>query len=210
MYADDALIPISALQHYVVCPRQCALIHLEQDWVENTLTAEGRAAHERVDRGGAEQRGAVRQSYGVPLRNVTLGLVGRADMVEFHRSDTAQDRPFPVEHKRGKPKRGDEDRVQLCAQALCLEEMLNVAVPAGALFYGQKRRRLDVAFDAPLRSRVASVVEHVRTMVANNITPPPPPNAPCKNCSLLDICQPDIHGRSVRRWVANHLADPAQ
>ena len=139
MYAESELIPISALQHFVVCPRQCALIHLESVWIENERTAEG---HERVDRGGTEARGPVRRVYGVPLRSLRLGLAGKADVVEFHASQGGgPEQPFPIEHKRGRPKIGDEDRVQLCAQALCLEEMLGVLVPNGALFYGRTRRR---------------------------------------------------------------------
>jgi CRISPR-associated exonuclease Cas4 len=145
MYAESDLIPLSALQHFVVCSRQCALIHLEAVWIENERTAEGRVEHERVDRGGAETRAGVRRAYGVSVRSLRLGLVGRADVVEFHAMpEGGPERPFPIEHKRGRPKRGDEDRVQLCAQALCLEEILGVSVPAGALFYGQSRRRADV------------------------------------------------------------------
>src|SRR5438876_1939248 len=151
MFAESDLIPISALQHFVVCPRQCALIHLESVWIENERTAEGRVEHERVDRGGAETRVAVRRAYGVPLRSLRLGLAGRADVVEFHAMPGGgPEQPFPIEHKRGRPKAGDEDRVQLCAQALCLEEMLRVSVPAGALFYGRTRRRAEVIFDEAL------------------------------------------------------------
>src|SRR6516165_4839945 len=182
MYAESELIPISALQHFVVCPRQCALIHLEQVWIEDERTAEGRVEHERVDRGGAETRGPVRRAYGVPLRSLRLGLAGKADVVEFHASaDGGPERPFPVEHKRGRPKIGDEDRVQLCAQALCLEEMLGVAVPAGALFYGRTRRRTEVAFDEVLRRRTDAVTVEVRALLAAAVTPRPPAVAPCKS-----------------------------
>jgi CRISPR-associated exonuclease Cas4 len=185
-YLEADLIPISALQHYVVCPRQCALIHLESVWIENERTAEGRVAHERVDRGGAETRDAVRRAYGVPLRSLRLGLAGRADVVEFHAGpDGGSERPFPIEHKRGRPKRGDEDRVQLCAQALCLEEMMGVPVPAGALFYGQSRRRAEVVFDDALRRRTETVAGEVRALFGAGATPPPPAVAPCKSCSLV-------------------------
>jgi CRISPR/Cas system-associated exonuclease Cas4 (RecB family) len=123
-YLEADLIPISALQHFIVCPRQCALIHLESVWIENERTAEGRVAHGRVDRGGAETRDAVRRAYGVPLRSLRLGLAGKADAVEFHAvPGGGPERPFPIEHKRGRPKRGDEDRVQLarkpCASKKC-------------------------------------------------------------------------------------------
>jgi CRISPR-associated exonuclease Cas4 len=210
-YAEADLIPISALQHFVVCPRQCALIHLERVWIEDARTAEGRVEHERVDRGGAETRGAVRRAYGVPLRSLRRGLAGKADVVEFHASPgEGPERPFPIEHKRGRPKFGDEDRVQLCAQALCLEEMLGVAVPAGALFYGHTRRRADVAFDGTLRRRTEDVAAGVRALFAADATPPPPAVAPCKSCSLRDACRPSafpIRRRKVADWIAARLAE---
>jgi CRISPR-associated exonuclease Cas4 len=212
MYTETDLIPLSALQHFVVCPRQCALIHLESLWIEDQRTAAGRIEHERVDRGGAETRGAVRRAYGVPLRSLRLGLAGRADAVEFHSlpgSDTEQ--PFPVEHKHGRPKVGDEDRVQLCAQAICLEEMLGVSVPAGALFYGRTRRRAEIVFDEALRGRTETVAAEVRAMIDAGATPPPPAVAPCKSCSLLGACRPDAfqpRRRSVADWIASRLAEP--
>jgi CRISPR-associated exonuclease Cas4 len=212
MYDESDLIPLSALQHYVVCPRQCALIHLESLWIEDERTAEGRVEHERVDRGGAETRGPVRRAYGVPLRSLRLGLVGKADVVEFHASvGGGAERPLPVEHKRGRPKIGDEDRVQLCAQALCLEEMLGMAVPAGALFYGRTRRRVEVAFDGTLRRRTEDVAVAVRALFAAGATPPPPAVAPCKSCSLSDACRPAAflsRRRSVASWIAARLAEP--
>ncbi len=213
MVPESDLIPLSALQHYIVCPRQCALIHLEQTWIENARTAEGRIAHERVDKGGAETRAGVRRAYGVPLRSLTLGLAGRADVVEFLADPAGgPERPFPVEHKRGRPKAGDEDRVQLCAQALCLEEMLGISVPAGALFYGERRRRTDVVFDEALRRRTAEVATAVRTLFAAGRTPPPPEKAPCSACSLIAACRPyDFRGepRSVAEWIAARLDAPA-
>jgi CRISPR-associated exonuclease Cas4 len=212
VYAEADLIPISALQHFVVCPRQCALIHLEGVWIEDERTAEGRVEHERVDRGGTETRGAVRRAYGVPLRSLRLGLTGKADVVEFHAmSDGGPEWPFPIEHKRGRPKIGDEDRVQLCAQALCLEEMLGVAVPAGALFYGRTRRRAELPFDEVLRRRTEAVTAEVRALLAAAVTPPPPAVAPCKSCSLRDACRPSafpIRRRKVADWIAARLAEP--
>jgi CRISPR-associated exonuclease Cas4 len=211
MFPESDLIPISALQHFVVCPRQCALIHLEGVWIEDQRTAEGRVAHERVDRGGAETRDAVRRAYGVPLRSLRLGLAGRADAVEFHAvPGGGPEQPFPIEHKRGRPKRGDEDRVQLCAQALCLEEMLGKSVPAGALFYGQSRRRAEVIFDDALRHRTEAVAAEVRALFDAGATPTPPAVAPCKSCSLLSACQPTAFraGRhSVASWIAGRLAE---
>ena len=157
MYTEDDLLPLSALQHLLFCRRQCALIHIEQAWVENLYTAEGRIMHERVDSGGETPRGDVRVEYSVPLRSLWLGVTGKADVVEFHRktgtgkTKRAMWLPFPVEYKRGKPKKGNYDKVQLCAQAMCLEEMLDAEIPCGALFYGKTRRRQDVMFDHALR-----------------------------------------------------------
>jgi CRISPR-associated exonuclease Cas4 len=210
MYAEDALVPLSALQHFVVCPRQCALIHLEGTWIESIRTAEGRARHQRVDQGGAEVRDGVRRAFGVPLRSLALGVAGRADVVEFHAAPDGGERPFPVEHKRGRPKAGDEDRVQVCAQALCLEEMLGVPVPAAALFYGERRRRTDVAIDAALRQRTGEVARAVHALFDSAETPPPPSSAPCRSCSLEPACRPDAmcSGRApVAAWTAARLAD---
>jgi CRISPR-associated exonuclease Cas4 len=211
-YAESDLIPISALQHFVVCPRQCALIHLEAVWIEDQRTAEGRVEHERVDRGGAETRPGVRRVYGVPLRSLRLGLAGRADVVEFHAvAGGGAGRPFPIEHKRGRPKLGNEDRVQLCAQALCLEEMLGVPVPSGALFYGRTRRRADVVFDAALRRRTEVVAAEVRALFDAGATPPPPAAAPCKSCSLAGACRPAAfrsRRRNVASWIASRLTEP--
>ena len=211
IFAESDLIPISALQHFVVCPRQCALIHLESVWIENERTAEGRVEHERVDRGGAETRGPVRRAYGVPLRSLRLGLAGHADVVEFHAAPNgSSERPFPIEHKRGRPKIGDEDRVQLCAQALCLNEMLGVPVPTGALFYGSTRRRVEVVFDEALRERVEAVATEVRALFVVGATPPPPTAAPCKSCSLREACRPAAFSsrrQSVAKWIAARLAE---
>jgi len=156
MYTESDLLPLSGLQHLAFCPRQCALIHIEGAWGENRLTAEGRVMHKRVDEREHETRGDVRREYGLRIRSLALGLSGIADTVEFRR-DGESWHPFPVEHKRGKPK-GDNpcDRVQLCAQAICLEEMCDCAIPAGALFYGETRQREDVAFDPTLRALTAA------------------------------------------------------
>ncbi|HMB52207.1 MAG TPA: CRISPR-associated protein Cas4 [Thermoanaerobaculia bacterium] len=156
-------LPLSALQHLVFCERQFALIHVERQWADNPLTVDGKALHEQADAGGSETRGDVRILRGLALRCERLALVGKADVVELHRTGGGDGarlpgadgcwRPFPVEYKRGRPKLHDADRVQLCAQAFCLEEMLAVPVPAGALFYGKTRRREEVAFDPALRQR---------------------------------------------------------
>lgn len=207
---DEAdLIPISALQHYVVCPRQAALIHTEQQWAESAETADGRIQHARVDRSASRARGKVRRVTGLNLRSFALGVVGRADVVELEGPKDAPTSAFPVEHKRGRPKRHDGDKVQLCAQAICLEEMLGIAVPAGALFYGERRRRLDVAFDASLRERTRTVADTVRELLESGRTPPAVPCPACPKCSLKARCRPDDltdgHDR-VARYLRRRLA----
>lgn len=204
---DDAeLIPISALQHYLYCPRQCALIHLEQQWAENRQTAEGRLLHQRADLPRAERRHGVRTVGAMPLLALELGITGKADMVEFH-PDTNGERPFPVEYKRGRPKTHRADEVQLCAQALCLEAMLGQRVSTGALFYGQTRRRKDITFDAPLRALTLETIAHTRAMFAANNTPSARYAAKrCDACSLIDVCQPRLlNGASVSTWLRRHL-----
>ncbi|MEM5790240.1 MAG: CRISPR-associated protein Cas4, partial [Syntrophobacteraceae bacterium] len=171
MYHEDDLLPLSALQHLIFCERQCALIHVEQAWEENRLTTEGMLLHERVHEVGAETRAGVRIERGVALRSLKLGLTGKADVVEFHREGRAW-LPFPVEYKRGKPKPDECDLVQLCAQAMCLEEMLCIDVPEGAIFYGQPRRRLEVVFDDGLRNRTAAAAKALHEMIAEGRTPP--------------------------------------
>ena len=203
---DAGLAPLSALQHLAFCRRQCALIHLEGAWAENALTAEGRVLHERVDAAGGESRRGVRIARGLPLRSVRLGLIGRADVVEFHGRAGRSARPVPVEYKRGRPKALDADRVQLCAQGLCLEEMLGVGVPAGALFYGETRRREEVAFDAGLRARTQALAAELHALLAAGVSPPPEPGPKCRSCSLEPICLPRLSGaRSAAGWLRRIL-----
>ncbi len=189
-YSEDDLIMISALQHYAFCPRQCALIHIEQIWAESGLTAEGRIMHEKVHETGDESRGKVRIARGLPLRSLRLGLVGVADVVEFLHEKKGSWKPFPVEYKRGKPKPDHCDAVQLCAQGLCLEEMLSVAVPEGALFYGKTRRRQDIAFDNTLRRETEETAEKARKLISGGVTPPPVYAKRCESCSLIGACLP--------------------
>lgn len=225
-------IPISALQHYIFCPRQCALIHVEGLWAENRLTVEGNILHKKAHgekagpRGGgrAESRPGIRIVRGLALCCDSLGLTGKADVVEFHAAPDADQpateagafgpraarplgRPFPVEYKRGKPKRHDADLVQLCAQALCLEEMLGLGprgVPAGAIFYGQSRKRLDVTFDDTLRRRTLDVVVRCRTMIESGVTPRADREKKCDRCSLLNLCLPSATEptKSASRYIA--------
>jgi len=203
---EDALIPISALQHHLFCPRQCALIHLEGLWAEDAATAEGRLLHERVDAGGGESRPAVKVARGLALRSLRLGVAGRADVVEFRGTPP---QPVPVEYKRGKPKNHRADEVQLCAQALCLEEMFGVAVPDGALFYGLPLRRQAVSFDAELRALTAEVAAAARATLASGRTPKPVRTPACRRCSLEALCRPARLEKPPRvaRWLAAQLAD---
>jgi CRISPR-associated exonuclease Cas4 len=210
-YPEDDLLPLSALQHYMFCPRQCALIHVEQIWEENRLTAEGRILHERVDAGGAEKRRDMKRVFGLPIRCLRLGLVGKADVVEFHRQADGRWTPYPVEHKRGRRKEEDWDRVQLCAQALCLEEMLGVSVSEGALFYGKEQRREVVAIGDALRRETEEVAAAVHRMLSDGRTPPPEYAPKCDSCSLLQICLPrKVGGRGnrVARYLATILDEP--
>ncbi|MBI5441479.1 MAG: CRISPR-associated protein Cas4 [Deltaproteobacteria bacterium] len=223
-YPESDLVPLSALQHWLFCPRQCALIHLEQVWEENRLTAEGRVLHERVDAGGAEKRRDVKRAFGLPIRCLRLGLTGKADVVEFHRhaapapsvgpaalapprrSPDGSWQPYPVEHKRGRRKREDWDRVQLCAQALCLEEMLGVSIPEAALFYGSEQRREVVALDEALRRETEETAAAVHQMLLEGRTPPPEYAKKCESCSLVEVCLPKTAGPGRGGRVARYLA----
>jgi len=212
MFTEDQLLPLSALQHLLFCERQCALIHVEGLWAENRRTIEGRHLHERVHDGPGQSRPGVRIARGLPLQSLRLGLAGKADVVEFHQpgddaGGQSSPRPFPVEYKRGQPKRDHSDRVQLCAQAMCLEEMLGVQTPTGALFYGRTRRRLGVTFDPELRRRTESAAQRLHELVARGRTPAAPREPKCKNCSLLEICLPRAtdNTRSAERYLRNIL-----
>lgn len=200
MYTEDELIQLSALQHLVFCERQCALIHIEQLWSENLFTAEGRIMHDKVDTANRESRGNIRIEYGVPMRSLRLGLIGKADVVEYHRMDDGTWLPFPVEYKRGKPKMDDCDKVQLCAQAICLEEMLNVEIKKGALYYGRTRRREDVVFDEKLRLETEDAAKKVHALIESGMTPKADYSKKCKKCSLYEQCMPKISSK-----VSNYL-----
>jgi CRISPR-associated exonuclease Cas4 len=199
-FNEDDLIQLSALQHLVFCERQCALIHIEQLWNENLFTAEGRIMHDKVDTANCESRGNVRIEYGVPMRSLRLGLIGKADVVEYHRMDDGTWMPFPVEYKRGKPKMDDCDKVQLCAQAICLEEMLNVEIKNGALYYGRTRRREDVVFDEKLRRETEDTAKKVHALIESGKTPKADYSKKCKKCSLYEQCMPKISSK-----VSNYL-----
>jgi CRISPR-associated exonuclease Cas4 len=202
MFTEEQLIPISALQHWVFCPRQCGLIHLEQAWAENRLTAEGRTLHEKVHESDTENRPGVRIVRGLRLVSYALGLVGQADVVEFRQNETGITlpgasklwQPFPVEYKRGKPKKDNSDKIQLCAQALCLEEMLGATIPAGAFFYGKPRRRTDVELDAALREKTRQTAVALHELFESRKTPTVRYSKKCDNCSLYLQCMPKTTG----------------
>lgn len=196
MYSMDDLLPLSALQHLLYCPRQCALIHTEKAWAENRFTAEGRVMHEKAhDEDFVEHREGVRIERGMSLRCLRLGLIGKADVVEFHRlPGTKNWMAFPVEYKRGKPKEDHCDKVQLCAQALCLEEMLGDVISNGAIYYGKIRRRLDVVFDNDLRGETEKTASDLHALIASGKTPLPVHSEKCEACSLADLCLPKIMG----------------
>jgi len=206
LYAEDDLLPISALQHLLFCERQCALIHIEGVWAENRLTVEGRNLHERADHGPHETRRELRITRHLHIRSLRLGLTGRADVVEFHEREDAAGAPriAPVEYKRGRPKRDASDMVQLCAQALCLEEMLGVPIPSGALFYATPRRRTEVLFDDELRRLTEHTALRLHTLIASGITPPAVREPKCDRCSLFDLCLPEAF--SARGSASGYLS----
>jgi CRISPR-associated exonuclease Cas4 len=210
---EDELLPLSALSHMVFCERRAALVHVERVWSENAYTVEGNHLHKAVDERGRRQevRRELFIARGVHLRSFALGLAGQADVVEFHRDDDGVPlpgrqgnwRPYPVDYKRGRPKPDESDRVHLCGQALALEEMLSVGVPAGSLFYGKTRRRLEVLFDEPLRALTQETAHRFRDLVASRQTPSPFYSTRCEGCSLKSICQPTIErdGGAIARYL---------
>ena len=205
-YEEDHLLQLSGLQHFAFCPRQWALIHLEQQWQENQLTIEGSILHERADDPGyVEKRDKLLIVRALPLVSYRLGISGKADVVEFLQTNAeeaysvklegrrGQWRPSPVEYKRGKPKTTDIDRVQLCAQAICLEEMLNTVIDAGSIFYWEVRSREAVQFDEQIRREVETLALEMHRSFENGQTPAPKQQAGCKRCSLKDVCLPELN-----------------
>jgi len=191
---DAQTLMLSALQHYAFCPRQFGLIHVEQVWADNRYTAEGNILHERVDSGVAEQRKGIRYERGVMLKSMRYGLTGKMDLLEIEAGDPP--RYFPVEYKRGKPKVQDWDRIQVCAQALCIEEMRETSVSQGAIWYWEVRRRELVPIDDALRTATIAAIEAAHEILRTGKTPPPTDNVKrCRACSLLDLCEPDTFRR---------------
>lgn len=180
---------ISALNQFVFCPRRCALMHVEGIWRDNEHTLAGSLLHDRADEPGYETGAGVTLLRALPLVSERYGLTGKADIVEFRDGV-----PAPVEYKKGKRRRFDNDDVQLCAQALCLEEMFACEVPLGYLFHAQSRRRREVVFDWRLRAETVRVIEAVRQMLTDGVTPPADLQPRCDGCSLRGVCLPEISG----------------
>lgn len=204
MFTEDQLLPLSALQHWLYCPRQCGLIHLEQVWAENKFTAEGQVMHHKAHEGADESKGGVRITRSISVRSFLLGISGQCDIVEFH----ADGRVRPVEYKRGKPKSHRADEVQLCAQAICLEEMLGATISTGSLFYGENRRRTVVEFAPDLRQLVMETAKALHEMIDSRQTPLAEYEARrCDACSLIELCQPKAmrFKRGVQSWFDGHL-----
>ncbi len=187
MFPDDQLLPISALQHLIFCERQCALIHVERLWAENVFTVEGNQLHEKAHDGSREVVDGTRVARSLWLHSRKLGMIGQADVVEFH----PDGRVVPVEYKRGKPKKDDSDRVQICTQAMCLEEMLDVKIELGHLYYGKRKRRTEVRLDSSLREKTLDTITRLRAMIDARETPIAVRQPKCDNCSLIELCLPD-------------------
>jgi CRISPR-associated exonuclease Cas4 len=221
MFSEDDLLPLSGLQHMAFCERQWALIHIEQQWEENPLTAEGHVLHERVHESGAESRKTLVLARGLPLHSFRLGISGQADAVEFRAAPSGDPdsvvlegksgrwRPSPVEHKRGKPKKQICDLVQVCAQALCLEEMFGITILRGALFYATPRRRQEVVFTSELRGQTARLCARMQELYGRRETPQAIYTRGCESCSLKNICLPRTlaASRDVRKYLAGAIRE---
>ncbi len=205
--AETDPIPLSALQHWAYCPRQCGLIHLEQAFADNIHTARGQAVHHLVDTPGYEIKSGVRVERALPLWSDRLNLIGKADLVEFHPDGTV----FPVEFKHGAKRQKLHDDLQLAAQAMCLEDMLGRPVPKGAIFHASSHRRREVTITPALRQLVVETAAAIRAMLASGKLPPPVNDARCKECSLKDICQPQaIADHTRQQQLQRDLFNPGK
>lgn len=224
MFTEDQLRPISGLQHFLFCPRQCYLIHAEQLWAENRLTLEGTHLHKKAHDGPDESRDGRRTVRGMQLRSFQMGLFGVADVVEFpigfsasgltpaaspDRCATAhQVDVLPIEYKRGRPKANRCDEVQLCAQAMCLEEMLGISIDHGALYYGKTKRRKNVAFDQALRVLTRQTAAAMHEMLSRSEPAPAVREPKCDKCSLINLCMPGALGRGqATKYMAKMLKE---
>lgn len=215
MVSEDLML--SGLKHFRFCRRRWALIHVEQQWVENSLTLEGKYMHETVhDDGFTQRRGSLILSRGMPVRSSSLGITGVCDMVELMNDDAGvpivgregRYRIYPVEYKRGRPEDSGADEWQLCAQALCLEEMFSTSIPEGAIYYGATRHRLRVELTSELREAVKDAINEMHRIFDKHETPRVKPKPACKSCSMREICQPALMSiRSAREYVENALKE---
>lgn len=217
-FAPDEWLPLSGIQHFVFCRRQWALIHIEQQWQENVLTVEGHFMHRRADDPFfSEKRGEVIIARSVPVASPTLGLTGICDVIEFNAATEGVQlpgragfyQPVPVEYKRGRQKRDPCDEAHLCAQAICLEEMLLTPIPHGYVFYGQTRHRLQVEFTEELRTLVRKAASEMHEYFRRGHTPRVKPSKACRSCSLVETCLPDLLGStpSVSRYIQKYLEE---
>lgn len=217
MYNEDELLQLSGLQHFVFCRRRWALIHIEQLWAENFRTVDGALFHSNAhDSGFTESRGDTLITRGMYLHSKRLGVSGQCDVLEFHASPDGitlagrpgKWRPFPVEYKRGLPREDTGDALQLCGQAMCLEEMLCCDIPGGALFYGESRRRVSVDFTSELRCQVESCLDEMHSLYRRGHTPKVKPKKSCNACSLKDLCLPKLMNlKSVSAYICEHMED---
>ncbi len=217
-YTTDELLPLSGIQHFLFCRRQWALIHVESQWRENVLTAEGRIMHKRADDPFfIETRKGVITARSVPIASYRLGLVGICDVVEFTESPEGVKLPSrdglylpaPVEYKRGKEKHDHSDEAQLCAQAICLEEMLSVKIPRGFLYYGQTRHRVEIEFTAELRNLVEEMADEMHNYFQRGYTPRVKPFKGCRSCSLAEVCLPVLQGKVIAasKYIKQQIED---
>lgn len=217
MYAEEDFLQLSGIQHFAFCRRQWALIHIELQWTENLRTVEGHIMHERAHDGSiAEKRGDLIVSRAMPVRSAELGISGECDVVEFHRSDDGVFIPkyegnftvVPVEYKRGSPKESDIDKLQLCAQAVCLEEMLCCDIPVGYIFYGEVRRRQKVLLDEGLRDKVRALLEEMHRLYDRGHTPKVKRTKSCNACSIKELCLPSLErSRTVKEYINSALEE---
>lgn len=192
MYKESDYLLLSGLQHLRFCPRQCALIHIEQQWVENFLTASGRVQHEKVHSGISESRKIVRIERNLSIASSSLGLTGQTDAVEFY----SDGKIIPVEYKHGEPKEDTSDEVQLCAQVICLEEMLNCKITEAALYYFKIRKRITIQITDELRKETNELAQNFHKLFDSGITPSADYTRKCESCSFMDKCFPDTVGRN--------------
>jgi CRISPR-associated exonuclease Cas4 len=202
-YTESEFLPISALQHLLYCERQCALIHVERLWAENRFTAEGQILHKKAHGGKPTTRPQGRSLRAVPLHSYELGLFGIADVVAAKPNES----PVPVEYKRGRPKKNDCDRVQLCAQALCLEEMTGLCITRGEIFYGKNRRRVPVEMSPELRALTIATTVRLHDLIRARRTPPAEPGRKCDRCSLQGLCLPRLGRVGSARVAFDRLLD---